>query len=122
MAAIDSLLNPELWAIMGRFAVNEPYSKEYRFVVEHLDDFQKRGVDRYALESQLGSAIGFQVNMLYLGFCQPDGQDSLPSLRRRAEQLEVLLRQPVVLLAAVLRRAAPIYPPSPAGAAGDFFV
>ena len=92
---IDSLLNPELWAIMGRFAVDDPYSKEYRFVVEHLDDFQKRGVDRYALESQLSNSMGFEVNMLFLGFCQPDGQDSLPSLRRRAEQLEVLLRQPV---------------------------
>ena len=33
--------------------------------------------------------------MLFLGFCQPDAQDSLPSLRRQAEQLEVLLRQPV---------------------------
>ena len=92
---MDSLLNPEIWEMAERFVVEEPYSPEYRFVVEHLDDFQKRGVERYALEKRLSESIGFEVNMLFLSALQPDSRDSLPSLLKKAGELFPLLKHPV---------------------------
>ena len=101
LAAIESgLQGNTIYALekeyrQGRKVVVEPYSPEYRFVVEHLDDFQKRGVERYALEKQLSESIGFEVNMLFLGALQPDARDSLPSLLKKAGELFPLLKHPV---------------------------
>ena len=80
---------------LSRYVVEQPYSEEYRFVVEHLDEFQKRGVDRYMLEKRLGESMAFTVNMLYIGAIQPDSKDSLPALQRKAMQLKPLLMYPV---------------------------
>ncbi len=99
---IDSLFNREIWDLMKRYIVQAPYSKEYRFVVEHLDEFQKRGIDRYALEDELASSMGFEVNMLLLGALQPNAQDSLSRLHEKAEQLRPLLKYPVKGFAASL--------------------
>ena len=92
---MDSLLNPDIWMMLGKYVVEQPYSEEYRFVVEHLDEFQKRGLDRFLLEQKLGESMGFAVNMLYIGAIQPDSKDSLPALQKKAMQLKPLLMYPV---------------------------
>lgn len=92
---MDSLLNPDIWMMLGKYVVEQPYSEEYRFVVEHLDEFQKRGLDRFLLEQKLGESMGFAVNMLYIGAIQPDSKDSLLALQKKAMQLKPLLMYPV---------------------------
>lgn len=92
---MDSLLNPELWRIMERLVVKKPYSREYRFVVEHLDELQKRGADRYALEAQLSGEISFAVNMLFLEAIRPEKEYTTEEALQKAKELSSVLKNPV---------------------------
>lgn len=93
---IDTLLNAEIWAKAGKIIVKEPYSKEFRFAVEHLDELEARGlIDRYRLEAQMNDELGFAVNMVYIASNEKRSRDSVILLQKRAEHLKELLKNPV---------------------------
>lgn len=93
---IDSLLNPDIWRILWRFVVKEPYGEEFRFVVSHLENLQARGlIDRYALEQKLSQEMVFAVNGVRLAASQIKNQDTLAIWMGRVEQLHALLEYPV---------------------------
>lgn len=93
---LDTLLNGEIWARMGKFITKYPYSKEFQFTVEHLDDLEARGIiDRYALEARLSEEMGFAVNLVYIASNQKCSPDSVALLQKQAEYLKQLLKNPV---------------------------
>ena len=40
---VDSLLNQDIWNIVGKFVIQTPFSPEFRFVIEHIDDLDSEG-------------------------------------------------------------------------------
>lgn len=92
---IDSLLNVDLWKIMERLVVQEPYSKEYRFVVEHLDEYQRRGINRYNLEAQLSSSMGFAVNMLFLEAIRQEKEYTAEEALQKVGELKGILQNSI---------------------------
>jgi len=92
---IDSLLNTELWQIVERIVVKKPYSKEYRFVVEHMEEFRKRGVDRYKLEEQMSQEIGFAANMLFLEAIRSEKEYTTEEALQKIKTLKSILQNPV---------------------------
>ncbi|MDE7073906.1 MAG: thioredoxin family protein [Odoribacter sp.] len=92
---MDSLLNAELWRLMEHIVVNKPYSKEYRFVVEHLDEYRKRGFDRYDLENRLSDAMGFATNMLFLEAIRPEKDYTTKEALQKINDLRILCRNSV---------------------------
>ena len=63
---VDSLLNQDIWNTVGKFVIQTPFSPEFRFVIEHIDDLDSKGlVNRYQLESKLSEEMGFAVNSIY---------------------------------------------------------
>ena len=92
---IDSLLNLEIWNIMKDIIVKDPYSREFRFTVAHINDLEQRGVERYPLEQELSSSIGFAVNMLLIGCLNTENKDTLQIYEEQAKQLRSLLMHPI---------------------------
>ncbi|WP_065218987.1 MULTISPECIES: thioredoxin family protein [Butyricimonas] len=93
---IDSLLNKDIWDITGKLVVKAPLSPEFRFVVEHLDDLERRGlIHRYQLEAQLSKEMGFAVNSIFLVSNKTYSEDSLAMFQERIDYLRMLLKQPV---------------------------
>ncbi len=92
---MDSLLNAELWQLMEHIVVNKPYSKEYRFVVEHLDEYRKRDINRYDLESRLSESMGFAVNMLFLEVTRTEKEHTPEETLQKINGLKALLQNPV---------------------------
>ncbi len=93
---VDSLLNKEIWSMVNKFIAKYPYDKEFRFIIEHLDEMEVKGlIDRYALESELSGEIGFAVNSIYLLSNQTHSEDSVALLQKQADYLRMLLQKPV---------------------------
>lgn len=93
---VDSLLNKEIWSMVGQFVTKYPYDREFRFIVEHLDEMESRGlINRYALEAELSNQIGFAVNSVYLRSDETHDVDSVALLRKQADYLRMLLQKPV---------------------------
>ncbi|MBC5619875.1 thioredoxin family protein [Butyricimonas hominis] len=93
---IDSLLNKDIWDIVGKFVIQTPFSPEFRFAVEHIDDLDSKGlVNRYQLESKLSEEMGFAVNSIFLVSNQKHSEDSLAKLQEKIDYLRTLLKKPV---------------------------
>lgn len=93
---LDSLLNPDIWGILGYFVTQDPYSEDFRFTASHLDEIQARGLtDRYGLEQKLSREMMFAVNGLRINAFRTENADTLAELEKQAEQLRQVLRLPV---------------------------
>ena len=93
---VDSLLNQDIWNIVGKFVIQTPFSPEFRFVLEHIDDLDSKGlVNRYQLESKLSEEMGFAVNSIYLVSNKTHSEDTLAMLQEKIDYLRTLLKKPV---------------------------
>lgn len=93
---VDSLLNQDIWNIVGKFVIQTPFSPEFRFVIEHIDDLDSKGlVNRYQLESKLSEEMGFAVNSIYLVSNKTHSEDTLAMLQEKIDYLRTLLKKPV---------------------------
>lgn len=93
---IDSLLNKDIWGIVGKFVIQDPLSPEYRFVIKHLDDLDNKGlINRYRLEGKLSEEMGFAVNSIYLVSNKKHSEDTLAMLQEKIDYLRTLLKEPV---------------------------
>ena len=76
--------------------IQTPFSPEFRFVIEHIDDLDSKGlVNRYRLESKLSEEMGFAVNSIYLVSNKTHSEDTLVMLQEKIDYLRTLLKKPV---------------------------
>ncbi len=104
---IDSLLNKEVWDIMSPCVFANPYNREFRFVLEHLYDFQFRGWDRYDLESRIYFTMKSHAVSLSSAIPTTENRDSL---ERKIDQIIELAKYsvkgfPTILAEAMLDKA-----------------
>ncbi len=91
---MDSLLNPDIWNMVGGFIWRDMYSREYRFILEHLEGFGKIE-DYYKLEDRLYDVLRFETNVVMLKIVQTENSDSLLVLKQKVDQLLELSKYPV---------------------------
>lgn len=101
---IDSLLNQDIWDMVRLFIYRDPYSPEYRFVVEHLDEFAQVEKDYYRLENVLYDIMNFEVNLLNssifktmqeMDILDEKNADTVRVLKQKVNQLLELTQYPV---------------------------
>ena len=92
---LDSLLTKDMWNMLSRVVVSDPYSKEYAFVIEHLNQIQDLGEDRCRLESILDSRMYEAVQHLYLYTPEQRAKMAPEEFNRRVAYLRSLLKKPV---------------------------
>lgn len=87
----DKLLDKEVWNLVGNY-VRDPYSEAYRFVFKNIDKYQYRlGVDRYALERQLGDGMASAVKNIIEVSSKSSNTDSLEMMKQYADTLRLML-------------------------------
>lgn len=87
----DKLLDKEVWNLVGNY-VRDPYSEAYRFVFKNIDKYQYRlGVDRYALERQLGDGMASAVKNIIEVSSKSSNTDSLEMMKQYADTLKLML-------------------------------
>jgi thioredoxin-related protein len=91
---VDSLINPDVWSLVGKY-IKDPYSKSYRFVFDNIErKYQYRlKVNRYELETQLGSGMSDAVSKLIKTSQSTQNADTLKLLKERSEYLKQMLVQ-----------------------------
>ena len=92
---LDSLLTKDLWNMLSYIVVSDPYSKEYAFVLDHLNQIQDLGEDRYQLESLLDSRMYEAVQRLYLYTPEQRSKMAPEEYNERLTYLRSLLKKPV---------------------------
>lgn len=92
---IDSLLNQDIWSMVERFIWENPYSQEYRFIVEHLEKFAQIEKNYYELECALYITMRLEVNKVNSKIFKTENPDSLLILKQKVDQLLELTKYPV---------------------------
>ena len=92
---MDSLLNPDIWGMVGGFIWRDMYSREYRFILEHLRGFEKVEKDYYKLEDRLYAVLRFEANVVMSKIVRTVNSDSLLVLKQKVDQLLELSKYPV---------------------------
>ena len=93
---LDSLLTRDFWEMMGAIVVNDPYSKEFAFVLNNLRSLEKIGVDRYGLEDQLNFQMTLAVTRLYNDcLAKEKTGKSIEGFENRVVYLRSLLKLPI---------------------------
>ena len=88
---VSRLLEPDVWKLVEK-QIKDPYSEQYRFVLENLRTYQYRlKVDRYALESQLSTGMSRAINAVVETSRATRDPDTLLLVKERAGQLKELL-------------------------------
>lgn len=93
---LDSVLTKDFWEIMRPIVVEDPYCKEYPFVLNNLYILQYYGEDMYALEEQLDWHMMMTVNRLYNEYAQnKEAGKTLDGFEEKVVYLQSLLKVPV---------------------------
>ena len=74
---MDSLWTPDIWGMVGSYIWRDPYSREFRFILEHLEKFGKVEKDYYKLENLLYERLRFETTVINLKMAQTENPDSL---------------------------------------------
>lgn len=73
---LDSLMNEEVWKLVSPY-IDEPESREFQFVLNHLDKFAYKGFERYDLEWTLALKTYYKISdIIEIGF-QTENRDTL---------------------------------------------
>ena len=92
---VDSLLSPRIWNIAEKFIWEDPYSEEYRFIVEHLAAIGQMTEDYYRLENTLYHKLRYETNVVNLKITETENTDSLAVLEQKVDKLLELSINPV---------------------------
>lgn len=93
--SMDSLLTMDFWEMINPIVVNDPYCKEYPFILEHLGNLQMLGVERYALEEELNFYMMITINKFYTTLLSGHLEDIQNVFKDRVVYLQSLLKLPV---------------------------
>ena len=93
--SMDSLLTPDFWEMIRPVVVNDPYCKEYPFILDNLYFLEKMGVDSYALEEDLNLYMMLAVNRLYQAVLSKRKGVPVEGFEEKVAYLRPLLKQPV---------------------------
>lgn len=83
---MDSLWTPDIWGMVGSYIWRDPYSREFRFILEHLEKFGKVEKDYYKLENLLYERLRFETTVINLKMAQTENPDSLLALKPKVDQ------------------------------------
>ncbi len=92
---MDSLWTPDIWGMVGSYIWRDPYSREFRFILEHLEKFGKVEKDYYKLENLLYERLRFETTVINLKMAQTENPDSLLALKPKVDQLLEASKYPV---------------------------
>lgn len=93
---MDSLLTKDFWEMASPIIVNDPYCKEYPFVLNNLNYLQYLGMDMYSLEEELDFYMMITVNRLYNEYKQKKKKgNSMEGFEDKVAYLRSLLKVPV---------------------------
>ena len=88
---LDSLLNVEIYMLYEPY-LNDAYSKQFEFVVEHINDYQRMpDMNHYDIEFRLTQTLSFAVGYIINASLATTNKDSLTSLQEKETILKKLL-------------------------------
>lgn len=92
---IDSLLSLDIWRMAEKFIWKDPYSQEYRFIIEHLDEIGQMADNYYSLENTLCHKLRYETNVVNWEITKTENTDSLAVLKQKVDRLLELSKNPV---------------------------